>query len=199
MLKFDLSRRADGRAFGPVAGLVLLMSALSVGTALADAKSPEGIWYTKGQESIIKLHPCSEGSTTFCGTVIWLKEPMEPDGSPKLDTKNDDPTKKNKPMVGLDVFIGLKPDSDHYKGKAYNPEDGKLYSITFTVKTDKEEDDTADLRGCLGDSWFTSKLCQTEVFTRAKDVPGGDPTTLADASKKTHKVKKEAKKDTPHK
>ena len=195
MFKIDPSFRACLGGLAPTVGLALLMGAATVASALADAKSPEGIWYTKGQESIIKVHPCTEGSTSFCGTLVWLKEPTEADGSQKIDTKNEDLAKKNKPLVGLDILIGMKPDNDHYKGKAYNPEDGKLYSITFTVKTDKEEDDVADLRGCLGDSWITGHLCQTEVFKRAKDVPGGDPT--ADAKK--HKVKKEAKKDSAHK
>ena len=64
----------------------------------------------------------------------------------------------------------MKADDDHWTGKAYNPEDGKFYDITFKVKTDKEDNDQADLRGCI-----LGFLCQTETFNRAKDVPGGDP------------------------
>ena len=108
---------------------------------------------------------------------------------------NKDPAKKGKPLVGEDILISMKSDDDHWTGKAYNPEDGKFYDITFKVKTDKEANDQADLRGCL-----FKFLCRTEVFNRAKEVPGGDPTLTADATgapgaAKKHKPKKDVKKD----
>ena len=163
-----------------VAGLsVLAMSAVAQA-----ASPPDGIWYTKGEESIIKVHPCGADADALCGTLVWLKEPKEADGSPKVDKLNKDPAKKNKPMVGLDNLLNMKATDDHWKGKAYNPEDGKLYDITFSPK----EDDTADLRGCV-----LGFLCQTEQFTRAKEVPGGDPTASADP-KKPHRGKATAKK-----
>ena len=160
---------------------------LCIGSALAEAPaSPEGIWYTKGQESIIRVHPCASATDAFCGTLVWLKEPNEADGTPKVDKLNHDPAKKGKPMVGTDILLRMKPESDRWKGHAYNPEDGKIYDITFRVKTETEENDTADLRGCV-----LGFLCQTETFTRAAEVPGGDPT--ADASGKKSKAKKDPK------
>ncbi len=147
------------------------------GLAKADPTSPAGIWYTDGDESIIKVHGCNDNTSVFCGTMVWLKEPTESDGSVKIDKLNKDPAKKNKPLVGLDILTNLKADDDHWVGKAYNPEDGKFYDVTFKVKTDKEENDQADLRGCL-----FKFLCKTETFNRAKEVPGGDPTATADAS-----------------
>lgn len=177
---FQASRSAS-TALWPfaVAGLSLLAM-----TAIAQAASPDGIWYTKGEESIIKVHPCGADANALCGTLVWLKDPKEADGTLKVDKLNKDPAKKNKPMVGLDILLNMKPADDHWKGKAYNPEDGKLYEITFSPK----EGDTADLRGCV-----LGFLCQTEQFTRAKEVPGGDPLAMADM-KKTHKGKASAKK-----
>lgn len=171
------ARTAFWRAL--VAGTMMLAS-----SSFAQASGgPDGIWYTKGEESIIKVHPCSADAGSLCGTLVWLKEPNDASGSPKVDKLNKDPAKKNRPMLGLDILLNMKTADDHLKGKAYNPEDGKLYDITFKVK----DDETADLRGCV-----LGFLCQTEVFTRAKDVPGGDPTAVADAKK--HKVKATAHK-----
>ena len=173
--------------------------ALSLGTLLGLAGSAnaasapgEGYWYSDHEESIIKVHPCNETGPAYCGTLVWIKEPLESDGSPKLDKLNLDPALKGKPMIGVNVFYNMKVDDDHLKGKAYNPESGKTgYEMTFKVRTDKEPDDTADVRGCL-----LGFLCQTTVFTKAKEVPGGDPTITADASaKKPHRsVKKDAAK-----
>ena len=159
--------RFHGRLQLTMAAVLSAMVGGIASAAHAQATSPDGIWYTKGQESIIKVHPCGEGESPLCGTLVWLKEPTETNGSPKLDNLNKDPAKKGKPMIGLDILLNMKPDEDHYKGKAYNPEDGKFYDITFKVK----DGDSADLRGCI-----LGFLCQTETFVRAKEVPGGDPT-----------------------
>ncbi len=170
---------------GAVAALALIgMSA----AARADGIPPEGIWYDDQKTAIIKMHPCVEPASAYCGTIVWLKEPTDASGNPKVDTFNKDPAKKNKPLVGTEIFTKMVADSDHWKGKVYDADDGKIYDVTFTVKTDKEPNDIADVRGCL-----LGFLCRTSQFTRAPEVPGGDPTATADAKKK------KAKKETAHK
>ncbi len=129
--------------------------------------APDGLWYTKDNESIIKVEPCTKEAQTYCGTVVWLKQPKESDGSPKLDKLDPDPAKKNHPILGLTILLDMTAEDDHWSGKAYNPDDGKFYSITFHVKTDKVANDSADLRGCV-----LGFLCQTETFTRTAAVPG---------------------------
>ena len=159
--------------------------------ALADgATSPEGIWYTKNQESIIRVHACADHADAFCGTLVWLKEPSEKDGSAKLDQYNPDAGKRSKPIIGTDILLHMKEDGDHWKGNAYNPEDGKTYDITLKVKNNKGENDAADLRGCV-----FGFLCRTEMFTRASNVPG--EAYVADAGKKRKAAKHDAKAPTP--
>ena len=186
MSQANWSRRLG--VLGVAAAAVL---ALGVSTAaLAAPIIPTGIWYTKDDESIISVKPCVEAQDAFCGTLVWLKEPKEADGSAKVDKLNKDPAKKDKPMLGLELLLNMVADDDHWTGKAYNPEDGKLYDITFKVKTDKVENDQADLRGCI-----LGFLCQTETFTRASEVPGGEPVLSGDAPVKKHKgAKKDAAK-----
>ena len=159
--------------------------------ASADPTSPEGYWYTKGNESIIKFQPCKQ---SFCGSVVWLKDPVDTTGAPFTDLKNPDATKRTRPMIGLEIFNGLTPVDDHWKGKAYNADDGKTYDITFTVKTDKEPNDKADVRGCI-----LGFLCGTETFTRTADVPGGDPTAVASTAAAKAKGHPPVKKDTAKK
>jgi uncharacterized protein (DUF2147 family) len=149
---------------------------------LAGPTAPGGIWYTKDNESIIKVKPCQETPASFCGTLVWLKEPNETDGTPKLDKLNKDPAKRTAPLIGLEILVDMSSDGDHWTGQAYNPDDGKMYDITFKVKSTKEANDQADLRGCV-----LKFLCQTETFTRATEVPGGDPTETDAAPTKKHK------------
>lgn len=195
MSQASRSRLAE-RSMKPLALGAAFATLALVGTVVpsfADPISPEGLWYTKGDESIIKFTPCK---SSFCGSVVWLKEPAGPDGKPMLDAKNPDKTKQSQPMIGVQIFTGMTPVEDHWKGKAYNADDGKTYDITFTVKTDKAPNDKADVRGCI-----LGFLCGTETFTRATEVPGGDPTLAASATPPTAKSAKphSAKKDTAKK
>ena len=186
------SRCAGFSIKGMVIGANLATVALVGATnSFADPISPEGFWYTKGNESIIKFQPCKQ---TFCGSVVWLKDPVDPNGAPFVDAKNPDATKRSRPMIGLEIFNGMTAVDDHWKGKAYNADDGKTYDVTLTIKTDKEPNDKADVRGCI-----LGFLCGTETFTRTAEVPGGDPTAVAAAApgakpKAPHPVKKDTAK-----
>ncbi len=148
----------------PPAALALC---ISVGVAAAAPDSPAGLWFTQNEKSIIKIAPCGED---FCGTLIWLKEPTGPDGKPKSDTQNEDAAKRGKPLIGLEILKDLSADDDRWRGKAYNPEDGKTYDITFKVVANKANGDRAEIEGCI-----LKILCKTDVFTRAQAVPKSPP------------------------
>lgn len=156
-------------------------------TVVASAQTPvtpEGIWYTKGQESIIRVRACAEEPEAYCGSIVWMKAPTDENGAPKVDKYNRDPAKRNRPMLGTEILLPMTPEKDHWTGHAYNPEDGKTYNITFKVTTEQQENDTADLRGCV-----LGFLCKTEQFTRAAQVPGGEPTVADAGTTKKHRSK----------
>ncbi|MDR3461307.1 MAG: DUF2147 domain-containing protein [Beijerinckiaceae bacterium] len=189
-----------GRAFAITVALAAMVLTHAPAWAQSPPVTPEGIWLTKDSESIIRIHPCADSPAdstkvqttppppSFCGTVVWLKDPVDAEGKAKIDNLNTDPAKKNKPVIGLDILLGLVSVTDHWTGQAYNPDDGKLYDITLKLKTDKVPNDELDLRGCI-----LKILCQTQTFTRATEVPGGDPTLLiAGKPTKAHAVKKDS-------
>lgn len=119
---------------------------------------PSGLWLTNGGGSIIKIAPCGKN---LCGALVWLKEPTDAAGKPKIDRLNEDPSKRSRPMIGIGILIDLEPQSDHWRGKAYNPKDGKTYDITFKISGDK-----AEVEGCV-----MKILCATDSFTRAQSIP----------------------------
>ncbi len=130
---------------------------------------PAGYWSTRDDESIMRISPCTKPEF-LCGTMVWLKDPLE-DGAPKTDENNPDKTKRSRPLIGLEILTELVADGDHWKGKAYNAEDGKVYDITFKVLPDKVKGDKAEITGCV-----LRYLCKSETFTKVQTVPGGDPT-----------------------
>lgn len=140
----------------------LAAAALFAGWILSPAAQakddPSGLWLTNGGGSVIKIGPCGKN---LCGVLVWLKEPADTAGKPKIDRLNEDPSKRSRPMIGISILLDLEPQSDHWQGKAYNPKDGKTYDITFRTAGDK-----AEVEGCV-----MRILCATDTFVRTQSIP----------------------------
>ena len=66
--------------------------------APAFAADPLGTWYTADNDSQVRIVNCGGA---LCGSLIWLKEPNDPDtGKPKLDKHNADSSKQSRPLLG---------------------------------------------------------------------------------------------------
>ena len=125
----------------------------------AFAADPLGTWYTKDNESQVRITDCGNA---LCGALVWLKELNDPKtGKPKTDTNNFDASKRNRPLLGVQIVLGLKPNGtpDQWKGEVYNPEDGNTYTGFFTMTGL----DTAELKGCA-----FGFICKSQIWTRAK-------------------------------
>jgi uncharacterized protein (DUF2147 family) len=126
--------------------------------ASAAADDPAGLWLTKGGGSIIKIAPCGK---FMCGSLVWLKEPLDGAGKPKTDHLNEDAAKRGRAMIGIGILLDLEAEKGHWRGKAYNPKDGKTYDITFKASAEK-----AEVEGCV-----MKVLCATDTFVRTQSVP----------------------------
>jgi uncharacterized protein (DUF2147 family) len=136
-----------------------LTSIVAAATAPAFAADPLGVWYTEGNESQVRIVNCGGA---LCGALIWLKEPNDPKtGKPKTDNENADASLRNRPLLGLEIVLGMKPSGtpDQWKGKVYNAKDGNTYTGYFTMTGP----DTAELKGCA-----FGFICKSQVWTRAK-------------------------------
>lgn len=83
-----------------------------------------------GDESKVQIYRATGGS--YCGKVVWVKNPNNPDGTPRRDTKNPDPALRNRTAENLLVMKNLRYDVDDNEwvdGDLYNPNDGKWYKI----------------------------------------------------------------------
>ena len=134
-----------------------LLAVLVPGQAVAAA----GLWATEGGKSQVRIAPCGKA---LCGTIVWLKEPLNDQGTPKLDVNNTDESLKTRPIRGLKLLNGFLPDEDEAKhwvdGEIYNPEDGKTYSCTMTL----QKDGSLEVRGYVGLPIFG----KTQIWTPAK-------------------------------
>ena len=131
-----------------------LLALLLAGTAPARAAEPFGLWATGDGESKIKITPCGQ---KLCGTLAWLKEPNDPAGKPLLDANNTSAALRTRPLLGVPLLQGLAREGDTWKGKIYNPEDGKTYEGSLTLSGP----DRAELKGCVA-----VVFCQSDVLVR---------------------------------
>ena len=133
---------------------------LAIGSAMAPALAaePYGTWYTADKESQVRITNCGGA---LCGALVWLKVPNDPaTGRPKTDKNNADPGRRNRPLLGVQIVLGMRPGGANvWNGQVYNAADGKTYSGSFTLTGPN----TADLKGCV-----MAVLCKSQTWTRAK-------------------------------
>jgi uncharacterized protein (DUF2147 family) len=136
-----------------VSAAAVVSASLSEPAAAADAL---GTWYTGDKESQVRIVNCGGA---LCGNLVWLKEPNDPaTGRPKTDKNNADASKQSRPLLGVPIVLGMKPNGpDQWSGQVYNASDGKTYSGSFTLTSPN----TADLKGCV-----LSVLCKSQTWTR---------------------------------
>lgn len=137
------------------AAAALLALAGSEGALAAD---PTGNWLTQTGTSRIRIADCGGA---LCGTIVWLKEPTDPDtGKAKTDKNNSDAAKRARPLIGVQIVLGMKPaGADKWSGQVYNAEDGKTYSgnLTFSGGT------SLQLQGCA----LGGLVCKGQTWTKA--------------------------------
>lgn len=138
----------------------LLLSGLGAAQA-APAQDPSGTWLTGDGRAKIRIDRCGPGAAQVCGKVVWLKVATTETGAPRTDIKNPDPKKRTRPVLGLPLLEGLKPDDAKFSGDIYNIEEGKIYQVSL----ERESSSELSVSGCL-----LKVLCGSQTWTRVPDV-----------------------------
>src|ERR1041384_14345 len=123
----------------------------------AFAAEPTGTWLTQTGMSRIRIADCGGA---LCGTIVWLKEPNDPDtGKPKTDKNNSDAGKRSRPLLGVQIVLAMKPaGAGKWTGQVYNAEDGKTYSGNLTYSGG----DSLQLQGCA----LGGLVCKSQTWTK---------------------------------
>jgi uncharacterized protein (DUF2147 family) len=155
-LLVDMRRRALTVLLGTTVAALLAAASPVAG---AGALDPTGTWHTQGRLAQVHIAKCAQD---LCGTIVALKDPIDPaTGKPQTDTENEDPTKRTRAVMGLQVVTGMKPDgANRWSGQFYSPEDGKTVSGNLILK----DANTLTVQGCI----MGGLLCRSETWTRAK-------------------------------
>jgi uncharacterized protein (DUF2147 family) len=115
-----------------------------------------GIWLTQAGDAKVRVSKCGGG---ICGVVVWLRDPIDPaTGKPAVDDKNPNPALAKRPMIGLPLFMGMRPNgANKWSGQIYNADDGSSYASNISLTGP----DALKVEGCVG------ALCGGENWTRS--------------------------------
>ena len=127
--------------------LCLLLLAFSTATPLRgqnqslEADRILGVWVTEEGKARVEITRCGD---RFCGTIIWLKEPLK-DGKEIRDDKNPDPNMRENPVLGMRLMweFAYDGDGEYVGGEIYDAESGNTYKGKMSLA----DDTTLDLRG----------------------------------------------------
>lgn len=148
----------------------MIFSAFVVASAPAWADEPTGDWLVADGNAMIRIENCSGA---LWGFVAWEKTPGG------LDAQNPDPTKRDRPTLGLPVLLNMQPAEatpGRWDGEVYNAQNGKTYTAHIALT----DPDTLRIEGCV-----LGFLCGGQNWTRGEppaDVPA-NPSATPPASK----------------
>ena len=137
---------------------VLLLTFITIVTFASAPDDILGVWSNGTEKGHIQIY---KQNGKYYGKLIWLKQPNDERGLPKVDKNNPDPNVRSKPLLGLIMLQNFKyEDGEWADGKIYNPNDGKEYKAYMKLK----DHQTLYVRGYIGFSW----IGKTETFKRIK-------------------------------
>ncbi|MFM8348270.1 MAG: DUF2147 domain-containing protein [Bacteroidota bacterium] len=125
----------------------------------AEADGILGVWESGSGKARVKIDKMGD---KYVGRIVWLREPLNEEGKPKVDKNNPDEKLRNTPLLGYRmlrdfIYAGDKRWED---GTIYDPENGSTYSCEINM-TDQN---TLDVRGFIGVSMFG----RTDVWKRVQ-------------------------------
>ena len=96
----------------------------------------------------------------LCGTLVSTSPPRDPaTGRLFVDSKNPDPSKAKRPLIGVMVFMSMRPNGPgKWSGKLYDTDRGITVNGHLIEKSQK----ILRVEGCVG------ALCGGEEMTRVR-------------------------------
>jgi len=124
-----------------LSGTILLAVTASAAAQTAD---PVGEWLVEDGSARIKVVNCPAATPNQPPTlwgVIWAET------NPGTDSKNPEPSMRNRPMLGVPILINMKQaEANKWEGKIYDANGGSLYDSHISVT----RNDMLAVRGCMG-------------------------------------------------
>lgn len=136
----------------PMRFALVASSLLLVAVPVEAAQPITGRWLTDGGKAVVSIGRCGR---QLCGRVERVLR--APPGSPRTDAHNPNPALRGRPIVGVAILSGFSEDGDAWRGRIYNPEDGRSYKSIV-----RREGDALKVKGCI------VFFCRTQIWRPAR-------------------------------
>ena len=122
-------------------------------TPAAAQSNIDGTYIDSGGYTEITVAPCGNAR---CGEITRIVK-RKP-GEPNRDVHNDDPSLRDRPILGITILKNLRWDDDVWRGEVYNPEDGN----TYRTEVRRTANGALEVKGCV------TLFCRTRVWPAAR-------------------------------
>jgi len=121
-------------------GLLISLSTFAQSDAII------GDWFNQEKDAVIKITKTEKN--TFEGQIVWMLNPNDENGNPKVDNLNPDESLQSRARMGMVMMYDFAFDKDNVwdNGEIYDPKSGNTYSGTITLSSEN----SLDLRGYVG-------------------------------------------------
>jgi len=117
-----------------------------------------GVWQPSDGRSYIKIDKIGN---KFYGRIVWMKEPNDEKGEPRVDINNPDASLRSTPLKGYRMLKDIVYNTEERlweNGTIYDPKNGTTYNCKIVLTAD----DQIEVRGYVGAAVFG----RTDVWTR---------------------------------
>lgn len=144
--------------------MITFFAVTSLVAATSQVTDPDkllGTWIVEDGSARVKIEKIGN---KYFGKTVWMKEPNDENGKPKVDVNNPDASLRNQPRIGLRIMKDFEHEGKGIfkNGNIYDPKKGKTYCGKITMK----DDDHLDLRGSI---CGFGMLGRTSSWTRYKE------------------------------
>jgi uncharacterized protein (DUF2147 family) len=96
--------------------------------------SPIGVWIDHTGRGAVEILSCG---VALCGRIVWMQQPNDRTGKPLRDQLNEDRSKRNRQICGLQVIGGLQAmrDGSWDRGWIYDPEQGESFDVEIRLRS----------------------------------------------------------------
>ncbi|MBB2144388.1 DUF2147 domain-containing protein [Pedobacter sp. LMG 31464] len=117
-----------------------------------------GKWLNPSGEGQVEIYKKAD---KYSGKLVWIKDPNDDKGKPKMDIKNPNANLRSRPVMGLEILKNFAfEDGKWTDGTIYDPKTGKTYSCNLSIKENGE----LNIRGYIG----ISLIGRSESWKRVK-------------------------------
>ena len=113
-----------------------------------------GEWLVEDGSATVAIGRCG---AAWCGKVQRILQ-RNPDWTGR-DVNNPDPKLRSRPVIGLPILTGFRPDANGLAGgRIYDPKSGRSYRSMLRIG----RDGSLKVSGCI------AFICQSQRWTRAR-------------------------------